>query len=91
MQQATWFYIIKTFKKKEEKFPTSLVLKKTIVLLLYFKFNGLVALFPAILANMSVVILCWPGCDVINFEVVILIIFLIKLLFLRDRKIRTKI
>ena len=45
-------------------------------------------LIREILINMCVVILCQPGCDVINFE--LNLIFLIKLFFLHVQKIKTK-
>ena len=37
---------------------------------------------------MCIVIVCWTGCDVINFQ--INSIFLIKLLFLHDQKVKVK-
>ena len=46
-------------------------------------------LFLEMLSNMCIVIVCWPGCDVINFE--INLIFLMKLFGLQDQKVRTKI
>ena len=42
-----------------------------------------------ILGNMCIVIVCFPGCEVINFEVNL--IFLIKLLFLHDQNVKRKI
>ena len=41
-----------------------------------------------ILGNMCIAIVCWPGCDVMDFE--IKFIFLIKPLFLHDQKFITK-
>ena len=46
-------------------------------------------LLPKILGNMSIVIVCLPGCDVMNFE--INLIFLIKTFFLYDQKVESKI
>ena len=42
-----------------------------------------------ILGNVSIAIVCKPGCDVMNFEVNL--ILLIKPLFLRDQKVVTKL
>ena len=42
-----------------------------------------------ILANMCIAVVCFPGCDVINFE--IKLIFLIKPSFLHDQEVKTKI
>ena len=42
-----------------------------------------------ILGNMCIAIVCFPGCEVINFEVNL--IFLIKSLFLHDQNIKRKI
>ena len=39
--------------------------------------------------NICIAIVCWPGCDVINFE--FNLILLINLFFRHDQKIRTKI
>ena len=45
-------------------------------------------LLREILGNIHIVILCKPDCDVVNFE--INLIFLIKLFFLHDKKVKTK-
>ena len=45
-------------------------------------------LFREILGNTCIVIVCWPGCDVIYFK--INHIFLIKPFFLHDQIIKTK-
>ena len=64
-----------------------------IFLLLYSitwtNFDIWLPLFLQILDNMYIVIVCLPGCDVINFE--INLIFLTKMLFLHDQKGKTKI
>ena len=49
----------------------------------------MVAFLREIVGNMCIVIVCYPGYDVINFE--INLIFLIKPLFLYDQKVKTKI
>ena len=41
-----------------------------------------------ILSNMCIAIICYPGCDVIDFE--INLIFLIEPFFLHDQKVMTK-
>ena len=41
-----------------------------------------------ILGNMYIAIVCYPGCDVINFE--INLIFLIEPFFLLDQKVMTR-
>ena len=41
-----------------------------------------------ILGNMCVVIVCYPGSDVMDFEIIILI-FLIELFLLHDQKFMT--
>ena len=41
-----------------------------------------------ILGNMCIAIVCYPGCDVMDFE--INLIFLIELFFLHDQKVMTK-
>ena len=46
-------------------------------------------IFLEILGNMGLVIVCWPGCIVINFE--INLIFLIKPFFYVTKKSRKKI
>ena len=46
-------------------------------------------LLGEILGNMCIVIVCWPGCAVINFEINLM--FLIKPFFLHDPKVKTKI
>ena len=47
------------------------------------------SLLREILGNMCFAIVSEPGCEAINFE--INLIFLIKLIFLHDQKIKTKI
>ena len=42
-----------------------------------------------ILGNMFIAIVCYPGCDVMNFE--INLIFLIEPFFLHDQKVLNKI
>ena len=46
-------------------------------------------LFFEILGNKCIAIICYPGCDIINFE--INLIFLIKAVFLNKQKINIKI
>ena len=46
------------------------------------------SLLCEILGNVCIVIVCWPGCDVLNFE--INLICLIKPFFLHDQKLKTK-
>ena len=41
-----------------------------------------------ILSNMCIAIICYPGCDVMDFE--INLIFLIEPFFLHDKKVMTK-
>ena len=55
------------------------------------KWQNFIAWLPLlleVLGNMSIAIICFPGCDVINFE--INIIFLIKPVFYLTRKSRQK-
>ena len=42
-----------------------------------------------ILSNMCIAIVCWPGCDVMDFE--INFIFVMKIFFLHDQKVMTKL
>ena len=46
-------------------------------------------LFREILDNMCVVIVSYPGCEVINFG--INFFFIIKLFLIHDQKVKTKI
>ena len=46
------------------------------------------SLLLEILVNMCIAFFCYPGCDVLNFE--INLIFLIEPFFLHDRKVKTK-
>ena len=48
--------------------------------------SGWLPLLCEILGNMFIVIVCWPGWDVINFE--INLVFLIKPFFLHDQKFK---
>ena len=61
--------------------------------LLYFincpNFIFCFSLFREILGNMCIVIVCFPGSDVINFEVNLII--LIMPFFLHDQNVKTKI
>ena len=50
---------------------------------------GWLPLLCEILGNMFIVIVCWPGWDVINFE--INLVFLIKPFFLDDQKFKANI
>ena len=47
------------------------------------------ALLPEMLGNMCIVIVCLPGCDVINFE--ISLIFQIKRIFLHGQKAKINV
>ena len=46
------------------------------------------SLILEILSNMCIVVVCWPGCDIINLEISLR--FLIKPHFLHDQKFKTK-
>ena len=53
--------------------------------------NDLIAWLPLlleILDSMCIAIVCYPGCDVIYFE--ISLIFVIESFFLHDQKVMTK-
>ena len=45
-------------------------------------------LLPEILGNMSIAIVCYPDCDVMNFEISLII--LIEPFFLHDQNVMTK-
>ena len=65
--------------------------RKTFLLLPSITWPNLIAWLPLlheILDNMYIVIVCWPGCGKINFE--INLIFLIKQFFIHDQKVKTK-
>ena len=68
----------------EEKYISSYILLTNQILLIIC-----LPLLREILGNMCIVIVCEPGCDVVNFEVTLT--FLIKQIFLRDQKVKTKI
>ena len=51
-------------------------------------FIAWLSLLLGILGNMCIGIVCYPGCDVMNFE--INLIFLIEPFFLHDQKVMTK-
>ena len=76
----------KTYEKKIGKGGLQLLLLYSIALP-----NSVVLLLllHEILDNMGIVIICYLGCDVINFETNL--IFLIKPFFLNDQKVKTKI
>ena len=59
-------------------------------LMLYYWSNFIVwlPLVLDILGNMCIAIVCFPGCDLINFE--INLIFLIKQFFYRTKMLRLK-
>ena len=48
------------------------------------------SLLREVLGNMSIETVCQSGCNVMNFEIKLFEIFLIKLFFQRDRKFKTK-
>ena len=51
-------------------------------------FTVLLSLLLEILGNMCIAIVCFPGCDVMNFEIIL--IFLIKPFFYMTKKSRLK-
>ena len=64
---------------------------KVFLSLYYFNwplFTVWLSLLREILGNMCIAIVCWPACEVMNFEVNG--IFLVKPLFLHDQKTMTK-
>ena len=65
--------------------------RKIFLLLYYITLPNLIArllLLLEILGNMYIVIVCWPGCDIINFEFDLA--FLIKPFFFITKKSRQK-
>ena len=66
--------------------------RKIFLLLYSVSWPNFIACFPLlgeILRNVWFLIVCWPGCDVTNFEIGL--IFLIRLFFLYDQKVKIKI
>ena len=64
---------------------------KMFFMLYSINWPNLIAWLPLlleILGNMWIAIVCYPGCDVINFETNL--IFLIESFFLHDQKVITK-
>ena len=64
---------------------------KMFLMLYSINWPNLIAWLPLlleILGNMWIAIVCYPGCDVINFETNL--IFLIESFFLHDQKVITK-
>ena len=51
-------------------------------------FTAWLPLLLGILCNMCIAIVCYPGCDFMDFE--INLIFLIEPFFLHDQKVMTK-
>ena len=83
--------------KNKKRFETSLLasfsasfLKKNISYVLYYQLTiSCLPLLPEILGNMCIAIVCQRGYDVVNFK--INLIFLIKLFFLYEQKVKIKI
>ena len=59
------------------------------MLLLTSKFHYLIAVHIEILGNLCIVIVCFTGCDIKNFEVNFF--FLVKLLFCMTKHLRQKL
>ena len=83
------FTFCKSFLKNKNSSRTSLPssfsawLLKTLLIFYYWpNFIVCLPLLREILGNMCIVIVCQPGCDVINFKIDL--IFLIEPLFLHD-------
>ena len=97
--QITYFYLIWSFYIKKRGlglvflYHTLHDIWRKVFLLLYSinwpNFIVWLYLLCDILGNMCIAIVCWPGCDVISFE--INQSFLIRLFFLYDQNIKTKI
>ena len=90
------FISYKAFWKSKRKSGTSLFhflydswIKKLSWSINWPNFIVWLSSFRGILGNMYVVIVCYPGCGVINLE--INLIFLINPFFLRDQKVKTKV
>ena len=93
------FILYKAFSKNNKRSGTNLPSsfsalqwKDNVSLFIFYKltkFHCLVAYTFEILGNMVIAIVSYPDCDVINFE--INLTFLVKLFFLYDQKIKTKI
>ena len=91
------FTSYKTFLKNRKWSGTSLpasfsawVLKKNITVVIFYyltKFQSLVAITSWDIGQY--VIVCWPCCDIKNFEINLII--LIKLFLQHDQKVKTKI
>ena len=58
--------------------------RKTFLMLYSIIISVRFTLLRAILGNMCIAIACYPGCNVINFEINLTV-------FLHDQKVRTKI
>ena len=97
--QTNCFYLILSLFEKVKRglelvsLPHFLhnVLRKIFILLYSINwplFIVWLSLHCAILGNIHIIIVCKPGCDVMNFEVNL--IFLIKSFFLHDQKVVTK-
>ena len=95
--QTTRFYFIWSFFKKRDLELVSLThflhdFWRRIFLLLnsitWPYFNVWLPLLREILDNMCIVIVCWPGCDVLNFQIIF--IFLIKPVFFTWPKTQDK-
>ena len=99
LQTTCFSHIYRVFKKTKRSLELASLphflhdFWRKIFLLLY-SINGpnfivWLPLLRGILGNLHTVIVCWSGSDVINFETNV--IFLIKLFFLHDQKVKIKI
>ena len=97
--QITYFYLIWSFYIKKRGLGLVFlyhtlhdIWRKVFLLLYSINWPNFIVWFHLlcdILGNMCIAIVCWPGCDVISFE--INQSFLIRLFFLYDQNIKTKI
>ena len=98
LQNTCFFTSYKAYLKNKRRSGTSLsasfcawFLAKNFILLYSVNWPNFIAwllLLHEILYNIWIVIVCSPGCDVINIE--INLIFLMKPFFLHEQKVKTK-
>ena len=98
LQAACFYLILSFFSKWKEVWNYSSCLifyigfEKKLFLLWYSinwpSFIVWLSLLREILGNLSISIVCWPGCDVMNFE--INLVYIIKPFFLHSQKVMTK-
>ena len=97
--QTTFFYLMLSILKKTSRGPELVSLLhflrniwKNIFFLLYtINWRSFIVCFfllREILGRMCIVLVCWPDCDVMKFEVNI--IFLVKPFFQQSQKVVTK-